>query len=265
MKLPISALVVGYNEADLLSSSLSSLEFCDEIIYFDLGSSDNSINIALDYNANVINHSKVPGCEWIHAKYAYSTKHDWVLITDPDEVISSSLIQELKLCFEGGLLKEDIGSITVPWIFYFKKHRLKGTTWGGVNSRILLVNNKRFKFSPHVHRGRQLIDGFTNYSIDFKDLNFIAHYWMQSYRKLIEKHLRYLRNEGESRYSQGQRTSFWLIIKAPFKEFRYSFFLKEGYKDGLIGFFLSLFWALYESASQIKLRQYQNKRDESQL
>ena len=94
LKLNISAIVVGYNEANLLGSCLNSISFCDEILYFDLGSTDDSIKIAKTSHATIINHEKVPGCEWIHSKYYQSTKHDWVLIIDPDEIINDLLINE---------------------------------------------------------------------------------------------------------------------------------------------------------------------------
>lgn len=69
-QLPISAIIVGYNEARFLPACFSGISFCDEILYFDLGSSDNSIELANTYGATVIQHEKVLGCEWIHSKFA---------------------------------------------------------------------------------------------------------------------------------------------------------------------------------------------------
>ena len=259
IKLPISAIVVGYNEAHLLDECLSSISFCDEMIYFDLNSSDNSIDIANKFHAKVIKHVRVPGCEWIHSSFADKTINDWVLITDPDEVIDSSLAEELIMLFENGISPE-VGAIIAPCLFYFKGSKLQGTSWGGINKRVLIANNRRFIFTPHVHSGRKLKEGFKYLEIDFKLSNAVHHYWMQSYKKLFEKHFRYLKNEGEARYSIGLRTSVKKISMEPWRQFAYSYITKKGYIDGLTGLFLSVFWAWYQTFALISLYKLQRQK-----
>ncbi|RWY49435.1 glycosyltransferase [Mucilaginibacter gilvus] len=257
-KLPVSAIIVGYNEAQLLAKAMTPLRFCDELLYFDLGSKDGSVAIAEQYGAQVIHHQRVDSCEWIHEKYATKTRNNWVLITDPDEVLSDELINEIKGIFNGDLPLDNIGAITAPWLFYFKNKRLTGTNWGGVNRRVLLVHNQRFEFKGLIHLGRKIRAGYLIYNIPFTGKNFIHHYWMASYGKLIEKHRRYLRNEGEARYVNGMRTTPSEIIKQPFRSFRNSYLSARGYKDGATGIFLSLFWAWYETSA--KIRNYKDQR-----
>ncbi|WP_462267057.1 glycosyltransferase [Mucilaginibacter sp.] len=264
MKYPISAIVVGYNEADMLKGSLSKLSFCSEILYFDLGSYDNSKEIAESFGAQVIIHEKVDGCEWIHAKYAQTTKYNWVLITDPDEVLSNELIAEITQLFQADTLTEKVGAVTAPWLFHFKNKKLLGTNWGGINSRILLIHKQRFEFVPLVHAGRVLYSGYTKYDIQYNGENYIYHYWMTSYRKLFEKHLRYLKNEGEARYKTGRRTSVKGIILEPYKSFKYSYLTKHGFKDGFTGLFLSLFWMWYECSAQVQNYRYQRRQEKIQ-
>jgi glycosyltransferase involved in cell wall biosynthesis len=259
IKLPISAIVVGYNEAHLLDECLSSITFCDEILYFDLNSSDNSIEIATKCHAKVKKHDRVPGCEWIHSSFADKTTNEWVLITDPDEVIDCALVEELKDIFKNGLHPE-VGAIIVPCVFYFKQLKLKGTAWGGVNNRVLIANNKRFDFSNHVHVGRNLKKGFRYLELSFTQANVVHHYWMQGYKKLFAKHSRYLKNEGEARYSIGHRTSFKEIAFEPWRQFVFSFITKKGHRDGLTGLFLSLFWAWYQTFALISLYKVQKKQ-----
>jgi glycosyltransferase involved in cell wall biosynthesis len=256
--LKISAIVVGFNEGKLLQNCISSISFCDEILYFDLGSSDDSIKIAETLNAKVINHERVPGCEWIHSKFYKTTKHDWVLIIDPDEVVNQNLAREITLFFLNNKIDDIIGSIEAPEIYYFKEQKLKGTPWGGFDKhRVLIVNKNRFDFLPIVHMGRKIKSGFTTYKIKFNGNNYISHYWMSSYSQLIEKHKRYLVNEGLARYNTGNRVNILTIIKAPLKQFIISFFIMRGYKDYFIGFFLSLFWSWYQTSALIKLYRVQ--------
>jgi hypothetical protein len=257
MQLPISAIVVGYNEADLLRRSLPKLSFCKEILYFDLGSKDDSRDLADTLGAQVILHEKVDSCEWVHVGYANKTKYEWVLITDPDEILSDELITDIATLFHGDLLDEKVGAVTAPWIFYFKGKQLNGTNWGGIKSRILLVNNKRFEFLGLIHLGRRVLDTYKTYDIPYTGKNYIQHYWMVSYRSFLEKHLRYLRNEGEARYKTGKKTTIKEILKQPYRSFRYSYLASKGYNDGFTGLFLSLFWAWYESSALIRNYRYQ--------
>lgn len=131
-KLPISALVVSFNEADILARCLNSIQFCDEIIVYDLGSSDNSVEVAKNAGATVRKHKRVPHAELIYAEGLSELKHDWVLLTDPDEEINAELRKELVEKF--AKLPARVAAIRVPMQYYFKSHALKGTIWGGVSN-----------------------------------------------------------------------------------------------------------------------------------
>lgn len=256
-KLDISAIVVGYNEESLLASCLSSICFCKEILFFDLGSRDNSVRIASDHGAIIHHHEKVLSCEWIHTKFATKTTYEWVLIIDPDEVVDKNLEVELRLLFERGIDKS-IGAIKVPWLFYFKGRRLNGTPWGGINTRILLVNNQRFVFTPHIHVGRKVLPGFHEKEIH-NPAYCVHHFWMRNFSMLLEKHRRYLKNEGKARINEGLRTNVFKIVISPFVHFYYSYVSKRGYSDKWTGLGLSIFWAWYQTAASLQLYKLQNK------
>ncbi|WP_149242269.1 glycosyltransferase [Dyadobacter sp. 32] len=256
-KLNISAIVVGYNESAILKSCLQSISFCNEILYFDLGSVDDSVQIAKELGALVHHHEKVPGCEWIHAKFANSTTYEWVLIIDPDEVVDKDLELEMYRQFENGI-GDNIGAIKVPCLFYYKDKRLRGTPWGGLNKRIFLIHNKRFLFTPVVHVGRKLLPGFIYLDINI-ETQCSHHYWMTDFNMLLEKHKRYLKNEGESRFKEGFRTSVLKIVTSPARQFYYSFVTKKGYLDSFLGVGLSIFWAWYQTAASLELFRVQRK------
>ncbi len=246
-------MVVGYNEAHFLDACLSSVSFCDEIFYTDLGSTDDSIAIAEKYSATIFHREKVPSCEFIQAEMVHKLKNDWVIFIDPDERIDINLKADIEQRFEEFQHNELLGAVYVPWLFYFKKRRLNGTIWGGKNEKVLLVNRKRFHFKPIVHFGRALAEGFTALSIPYNNDNCLHHYWMNSYKVFMAKHRRYLKNEAKDRFALGARKNLLEVVQTPFKEFNISFFKMKGYKDGLNGFFLSVFWAWYNSVISIGL------------
>jgi len=140
-KIPVSAVVVTYNEELFLENCLKSISFCEELVVIDLGSTDKSLEIAEKYATKVIHHERVPVVEVIHAKIKEFVKFDWVLITDPDEVTDEKLANQIVELFNNRLKTDlKIGAVNVPWVFYFKSKRLIGTVWGGINRRVLLVN-----------------------------------------------------------------------------------------------------------------------------
>lgn len=253
-------MVVGYNEAHFLKDCFSSVSFCDEIYYTDLGSTDNSEQIARSYGAIILHHPMVPSCEMVQAKVVNQIKNDWVIFIDPDERVDMLLTEEIKKNFELYLKDDKLGAVMVPWVFYFKKHRLKGTVWGGTNEKYFLVNKKRFEFEPVVHYGRKILPGFNTIHIDADGgKRVLHHYWMNSYIIFFRKHFRYLKNEAKDRYHLGARQSIRGLFLKPFTAFNESFFIKKGYKDLHIGLFLSVFWAFYETRIAFELVRIQRK------
>lgn len=259
-KLPISAFIVSKNEGHLLEDCIKSILFCDEIIVVNLESTDDTVAIAEKYKARVITIAPIPVIEMIHEKYISITKNKWVLITDPDEVASPELVKDIQDYFLSLEATSAIGAVDVPLIYYFKSHMLKGTSWGNVKSRTYLIHKDRFTFNGNVHNGRFLNEGFKNHRINHTGKNHINHYWMQGYRQILEKHLRYLKNEGKSRYDSGYRTTLSQIIKIPHKQFLNSFVYARGFKDGFVGLFLSFFRAWYFTAANYELYKYQKKQ-----
>ena len=255
-------MIVGYNEEHFLKQCFESIAFCDEIIYTDLGSTDSSLKIAETYADQIYHRLPVPSCEMIQTEVVNYTNNDWVLFIDPDEKVDPSLAQQIANEFDVIAASDKIGGVMVPWQFYFKKKKLKGTVWGGINQKYLFVNKHRFVFDPIVHYGRKLKEGFTHYKIEpnASKSNVLHHYWMNSFKVFIKKHLRYLKNEGIDRYNLGARTRWSKVIWSPINEFYTSFYTLKGYKDGPVGIALSAFWSWYQSSAIFSLYKIQKKK-----
>ena len=239
-KLPISAIVVGLNEAHLIEKSIGSVSFCDEIIYVDLGSNDKSVFLAKKLDAQIMHHQIVPFAEIVQAKIVPYLKHEWVIYIDPDEYLDPSLCKYIIDNFPKIEKSINIASVNVPWRFYFINHPLIGTPWGGDNRKPILVNRNRFLFEPMTHYGRKNKNGFKSLDVPFTKDMVLHHFWVQGWRSFIGKHIRYLKNEGRDRFELGKKTSFLKILITPLVEFKYSFYSSKGYKDGFLGF-LSIF------------------------
>jgi len=258
MKLPISALVVSYNEGFQLENCLKSIQFCKEIVLIDLESKDNTSEIGKKYACKSVVEKKVELVEQLFPKYIPSLSNDWVMLIDPDERIDPELISDIQDFFKE--IPNDCGKINVPIQYYYKNTALKGTVWGGKKKTgRLLIKQSACDISGNVHTAITLKEGFITYKIKRKGNNIDHHFWVQSYEQMLDKHKRYSLKEGKSKYDKGERFSYLQLIKQTIAAFGESFFTCKGYRDGFLGLFLSGFYAWYVFASWLSLQKYQKK------
>mgnify|MGYP006290154061 CR=1 FL=1 len=261
-RVPFTGIVVVCNEDERLRECLESLHFCDEILVVDLESDDQSVEIAQNCGARVLHHERIPTAGAARKHGAKNAENDWIVFLDPDEVFPSALYPEMcRLVNQNPKL----GRIFVPWRFYFQEEPLHGTKWGGKKQKGHVVNRERCFIGPpehkYAHQEVSLRDGFESEHLSWEHGEYIEHYWMDSYTSLIEKHLRYVENEGMVRYERGERFPGWgAWLKRVVNAFRQSFVNQNGWREGTRGLFLSLFWAWYKGASLVSLSRYQKER-----
>ena len=94
----ISAVILTYNEENILDQCLSALDFVDHIIVYDSFSTDNTLDIAKKYNAKVIQRSfDNYAAQRNAALQSVSADYDWIVMVDADEIITKALKHVLKL------------------------------------------------------------------------------------------------------------------------------------------------------------------------
>jgi hypothetical protein len=257
MGIKISGIVVGRNESAKLAACLNSLRFCDEILYADLDSKDNSIAIAKGFKCRVFEYKTFgPAGEYTQSELINFVKNDWVIILDPDEVMASPLVEEVKTLLPKISLDETVGAIFVPWQFYFGKKKLTGTVWGFKKEKAILINRLKYQILPITHYGRQLKPGYKGYHLENNGNNVLNHYWMDNFSMFLAKHRKYLKDEGKDRYNLGERISIPGIFYYIVAQFYLSYFKYRGFRDGFTGLFLSLFWTWYTAYSNVSLFVY---------
>jgi len=249
-----TGIVVTYNEEKYLRECLKSLAFCEQLLVIDLGSNDGSTDIAKQCGAEIIHHERVPIVEEIRDEATGYAKNDWIIYLDPDEIFPLDLEDDLKL-----LIRNDssLGLVKIPWQFYFKGKPLNFTIWGMKKAKDVVVRKDRSRFSSNVHRGIRLLEGYNSVILPRKSACYIKHYWIDSYHQLFEKHWRYIKAEGESRYQAGERFSWLRWMKGTIAALKYNLFDYSGMRGGLLGIFLSTFYAWYICMSLLSLRRYQ--------
>jgi glycosyltransferase involved in cell wall biosynthesis len=261
---PFTAFVVSFNERRHLSECLDSVAFCDQSIVVDLGSTDGSLKIAARSGAEIIHRKRVPIVEQVRKEGILYARNDWIIFLDPDEVFPTASIPDLLSNIEAN---PSLAMIKFPWQFYFKGNPLRCTIWGRNNVKPALVHKNRVSFSSAVHRGLSILPSYNALTFPKESRYVIKHYWIDSYKDLFEKHLRYLKHEGHARFSHGERFSFRKLIKEPLSALKYNLLYYHGLQGGALCVFLSFFYASYVFCSLCSLWKYEKHyhRDSSDL
>ncbi|MCU1232364.1 MAG: hypothetical protein JWP63_331, partial [Candidatus Solibacter sp.] len=103
MKTKVSVLIPAKNEMAHIPDCIRSVAWADEVVVVDSGSTDGTIEAALELGARVVRFAYVPGGpkkkNWAldHVDF----QNEWVLILDADERITPLLAREIDGAIEG--------------------------------------------------------------------------------------------------------------------------------------------------------------------
>lgn len=249
--LPLTALVSSRNEGPLLGRCLDAIQFCDELVVIDIESDDDTAAVAEAHGASIVRHPYVPIAEWARVTVAPQARHDWLLVVDPDEEVPPPLADEVARLLP--TIADDVAAVDAPRQYYFAGRPLRGTVWGGPNKRRLLVRRSAVELTRTIWGGMRINPGYHVLELPFTKETAIVHRWASGYRELFARHRRYLELEPVDRAAAGEVTGSRAVALMPWRSFHESFVAKQGYRDGLTGFALSVFWAGFRTAGELAL------------
>jgi|SRR5690554_3041546 len=115
MKLPLSVYYITLNEEDRLPESLEKVrDWADEIIVVDSGSTDRTCELAEAAGARVV-YREWEGFASQKAYAASLCANDWVLDLDADEVLSDTVVRNIKGLFARPI-SPDIAGYRMRWV-----------------------------------------------------------------------------------------------------------------------------------------------------
>lgn len=238
----VSAVLIAYNEGNVIEKTLKALTWCDEIIVVDSGSKDNSQEIYEKYNCNVFVR-EFDGFG-MQKDYAFSqAKHDWILSLDADEVLSEGLQKEIQECLKQDTILESgfnlprtlifldkriASEIKKPCLRLFNKQK-GGVTLDSVHEKIVLTGKIGSFRKEMLHYSYRNIHNY------FDKFN--------TYTSLAAEE--YLKN-GKS------KSKFMIMIRLPITFFQL-YILRGCIFSGFAGFIWSLFSSFYPVVKYTKL------------
>jgi glycosyltransferase involved in cell wall biosynthesis len=271
---PVSVVIPTLNEAQNLPRCLDHLQWADEVVVVDSGSTDDTVAIAEKYGAKVIQF------KWNGAwpkKKNWTLRHaplanKWVLIVDADEWITPDLAEEIKLAIKS---ETNVGYyINRKFIFMGRwiKHcgyypswnlRLIKRGYGEYEQLTGIGNTGSGDNEVHEH----VIARGTVRSLDHDMLHFA----FPNIHTFMEKHNRYSNWEAAVQFKRADTTSAAigdvlsrrrrlknLSRYLPFRpslRFLYAYVWKGGWLDGQPGYVFCRLLAIYEYLSVSKYKE----------
>lgn len=225
----MSVTILTKNSTKYLDAVLKATEPFAETVLYDNGSTDDTINVAKQFDNIAIHTGPFLGFGPSHNRATELATHDWILSVDSDEVITPELVAEIN---ELQLNPRTV--YTIPRHNFYNGRWIKGCGW--YPDRVIRLYNRKYtSFSDaQVHEsvktaGMNILPlqaPLIHYSYD-STAEFLAK--MQSYSTLFAK-----QNEGKS-------TSVTKAIAHGLAAFFKSYILKRGFLDGKEGFIISLY------------------------
>ena len=254
-KLPLSVFIIAQNEADRIGPVIRAVvDWVDEVLVVDSGSTDGTQELARSLGARVIHHDW-PGYGPQKRFAEEQCRHDWLLNLDGDEVPDATLQAAIRTLFATGqppLQGYRIRTVmTLPG--QTKPHRFAPR-----HNYIRLYDRRHGRFADSTtHDAVEMHSGAVG-----RLTPLIAHYSFRSHGDLIAKLNRYSTAQAEEIVARGKGRRYGALramTEFPVNLLRY-FVLKGYWVFGLYGLELAAIIAFFRFARIAKVREMLRRR-----
>ncbi|WP_306459124.1 glycosyltransferase family 2 protein [Aliarcobacter faecis] len=238
----ISVVIIVKNSEFTIKRTLDSLVSFEEVLVYDNGSTDNTMQIAKKFsNVNLIQ-GEFKGFGWTKNKAASYSKNDWVMIIDSDEVVNNNLLEYLKA--------KKLDNNTVYRLNsngFYKDIRVKYCGWTLTVKRLYNKNITSFNDKDEVHE-HILSDGLKEEVLE----GSINHYSYHSISEFIIKADRYSSLFAKNNAGKKSSSPIKAFFNALYSFFR-TYILKQGFRDGYVGLIIAFSHMVTNFYKYIKL------------
>jgi glycosyltransferase involved in cell wall biosynthesis len=237
----LSAIVLTKNEESNIADCLATLQWVNERLIVDSGSSDRTCVIARELGARVVEHPMRDFADQRNFAMAQA-KGDWVLFIDADERVTPELVAEINaITCPDSIAKGKLADLAVYAIprrtYFFGKELRFGDSRG--DAPIRLFPRGRVRWDQPVHE-------IVRTDLPYRRLkNPLSHYSTRDLAHYMQKVREYVPLEHAAMREKGIRTSFLGLILMPPARFIHLYFWKLGILDGITGFQYAILSSYY--------------------
>jgi|SRR5581483_2226169 hypothetical protein len=252
----LSGIVLTWNEEKHIRECLASMRgFVDELVVFDSGSTDGTVEYAQAAGARVVARQFDNYAAQRNAAMEAATG-DWIFFMDADERANALVGQEIRDAISHS--QNTIPETVLFWIprknYIFGKW-IQHTGWSpDYQPRVLKRGSTIFDPARPVHE-LVIAQGSQAYLE-----HSLVHYNYETLAQFCAKQRRYTRFEAEMMVAEGVHPRRRSYLSMPLREFYRRFISLSGFRDGMHGLLLSILMAYYVFRRQVWAAEFAAKK-----
>jgi glycosyltransferase involved in cell wall biosynthesis len=245
----VSVAIITKDEEANIRECLESVKWADEIVVVDNGSTDHTLNICREYQAQLYQ-EEWKGYAGQKNSAIAKTLNEWVLSIDADERVTPALRQEIaKIIAEG----PDRDGYYIARKNFFLGRWIRRCGWYP-DFNLRLFRKSRGKFLERAVHERIAITGKLGYLE-----HPLEHWTYRSLSDFLTRMDRYSTLAAREMAKEGKRFRFYDALLRPPFTFVQMYILRGGFKEGYLGFILSMLYSFYTLVKYSKLREFQDR------
>ncbi len=240
--IPLSVVILTKNEAGRIRDCIQSVAWADEVLVVDDESTDETIRLAESMGARVL--QRKMEIEGRHRNWAYAqAKHEWILSLDADERVTPELAQELTELLRRGAPFE---TYSIPRRNYIGERWIRHGGWYP-SAQMKLFKRSVFRWEETTVHPRAISD--RAWGVLRCDLIHLSY---RDPKDFIAKQERHTMLEAQKWLADGRRVSLGKVAWRTIDRFVRTYLLKQGYREGRLGFFIAWMAGKYQWLSYKK-------------
>lgn len=234
---PVSAVIIAKNAARDIGACLRSIDWVDEIIVVDSGSTDGTQDLARSFGAKVFDYPDWPGFGPQRQRAQSHVSNAWLFMIDVDERVTP----ELRASIENVLRNPDP---TKVYCFsrlsdFFGRMMYRSGWYPDKVAR--LYHRDHFRYDDAQVHEKVACPRAAQVDLDGE----LLHFTTPDYPSFAAKSVRYACDWAQARHQRGKRTSIAGIVLHVAGCFLRKYFLQLGLLEGRHGFMLACVSSVY--------------------
>ena len=229
MRPRVSLVIITSNEEKNIARCIDSVDWADDVLVLDSGSTDRTCEIARQRGARVFQ-EKFRGFRAQKERATELALHNWIVSLDADEAFSNELSEEIKDLLSQ---KANFDGVETPRLSFHLGRWIRHGGWYP-DYQVRVFDRTRAKWiGGHVHE-RVIATGTV------RTRNAIQHWVFENLEDQVETNNFYSSKGALDLRDKGKSFSIFRLVTKPISKFFETYLLKRGFLDGMPGFIISV-------------------------